>query len=210
MGKLKRIDQVMYILETYLDTKSFKGTARRLQISKNTVRDYIRPLQHHFKDLSEAMELTPDELFELVYISDSGGSNIREFEFNNLINYWIPELRKVGVTKKLLWEEYRTEFENGFGYSQFCERLNREIGRRDLTIKMNHTPGEKMQVDFAGKTMHWVNASNGDLHDCQVLIATMPHTQHSFVIALPSQSTIDFIHGLHQALLFLGDYPKSF
>ncbi len=208
MGKLKRMDQVKYILVTYLDTKSIKGTARRLQISKNTVRDYVRRVRTHFKDLTEALELSEEELFKLAYKSQTGGSNERELEYNKRVDYWITELRRVGVTKKLLWEEYRSEFEHGFGYSHFCERINREIGRRDLTIKMNHTPGEKMQVDFAGKTMNWIDASSGEVHKCQILIATMPHTQHSFVIALPSQKVTDFIHGLNQALLFFGCLPK--
>jgi transposase len=208
MGKLKRMDQVKYILEAYTETRSIKGTARRLQVSKNTVRDYVRRVRTHFKDLSKALELTNEELYRLCYPPDTNAGSSRECDFNKQINYWIVELRRVGVTRKLLWEEYRQTHEQGFGYSQYCERLNREIGRRDLTIKMNHTPGEKMQVDFAGKTMSWVTASNGEVHECQILIATMPHTQHSFVIALPSQSTIDFIHGLNQALLFFGRLPK--
>ena len=131
MGKLKRMDQVKYILVTYLDTKSIKGTARRLQISKNTVRDYVRRVRTHFKDLTEALELSEEELFKLAYKSQTGGSNERELEYNKRVDYWITELRRVGVTKKLLWEEYRSEFEHGFGYSHFCERINREIGRRD-------------------------------------------------------------------------------
>ena len=208
MGQLTRMDQVKYILETYLDTKSFKGTARRLQISKNTVREYVRRVRAVYEDLSKAMELTEEELYRLYYKPDKNGKNSREYEFNKQITYWIVELRRVGVTKKLLWEEYRAKNEQGFGYSQFCERLNREVGRRDLTIKMNHAPGEKMQVDFAGKTMSWTEASGGEVHDCQILIATMPHTQHSFVIALPSQQVSDFIHGLNQALLFFGRLPK--
>ena len=36
----------------------------------------------------------------------------------------------------------------------------------------------------------------------------MPHTQYSFVIALPSQKVRDFVHGLNQALLFFGRLPK--
>jgi len=208
MGKMKRMDQVRYILETYLDTKSIKGTARRLQISKNTVREYVRRVQTHFKDLSEALELSEEALMHLLYKADDDGSGAREIAFNNQMAYWIAELRRVGVTKKLLWEEYREAHEQGFGYSQFCERMNREIGRRDLTIKMVHTPGEKMQVDFAGKAMSWVDASSGEVHKCQILIATMPHTQYSFAIALPSQKVADFIHGLNQALLFLGRLPN--
>jgi len=208
MGKLKRMDQVSYIIKTYLDTKSIKATARRLQISKNTVRDYLRRTQSHFKDLSEALDLTEQELIQLVYRPDTGGPSVREVEFNKYISYWIKELLRVGVTKKLLWEEYRADHIKGFGYSQFCERLSREIGRRELTIKMKHKPGEKMQVDFAGKTMSWVDTSSGEVHKCQMLIATMPHTQHSFAIALPSQRVTDFIYGLNQALLFFGRLPK--
>ncbi len=77
------------------------------------------------------MELSEEELFKLAYKSQTGGSNERELEYNKRVDYWITELRRVGVTKKLLWEEYRSEFEHGFGYSHFCERINREIGRRD-------------------------------------------------------------------------------
>uniref|UniRef100_UPI001F00417B IS21 family transposase n=1 Tax=Membranihabitans maritimus TaxID=2904244 RepID=UPI001F00417B len=111
-------------------------------------------------------------------------------------------------TKKLLWEEYRKEHSDGYGYSQFCERLKREIGRRDLTLRMDHTPGQVMQVDFAGKPMHWVDAHSGELYSCPVLVATMPHTQHSFAIALSSLKVADFVYGLNQAFLFFGRLPK--
>ncbi|WP_439652054.1 Mu transposase domain-containing protein, partial [Membranihabitans maritimus] len=36
----------------------------------------------------------------------------------------------------------------------------------------------------------------------------MPHTQHSFAIALSSQKVADFVYGLNQALLFFGRLPK--
>ncbi len=42
MGKIKRMDQVRLIIETYIATKSFKAAARRLHISKNTIKTYIR------------------------------------------------------------------------------------------------------------------------------------------------------------------------
>ena len=40
MSKPKRMDQIKAIIETYLNTKSIKSTARRLQVSKNTVKAY--------------------------------------------------------------------------------------------------------------------------------------------------------------------------
>ncbi len=95
----------------------------------------------------------------------------------------------------------------GYGYSQFCERLKRAVGRKDLTLSLDHVPGEVMQVDFAGKKMHWVDEYSGEVHYCEVLIAVMPHSQHTFAIALDSQKVGDFVHGLNQALLFFGKLP---
>lgn len=36
----------------------------------------------------------------------------------------------------------------------------------------------------------------------------MPHSQHTFAIALPSQRTADFVYGISEALRFFGDVPK--
>jgi transposase len=208
MGKLKRMDQVKLIIESYQSTDSIKGTARRLQISKNTVKEYLRRARAYNQDLSQVLLLSESEMMNVFYSTDNKPPNDRNKVFTDKVKYWIKELRRVGVTKHLLWEEYRAEHPKGYGYSQFCERLKREIGRRDLTLSLSHVPGEIMQVDFAGKKMSWVDISCGEVHDCQVLVAVMPHSQHTFAIALPSQKVADFIHGLNQALLFFGKLPK--
>lgn len=208
MGKFKRMDQIRTILKTYHETESIKGTARRMQVSRNTVREYVRRAHQYSKDLLQVLKRTDSELWQIVHGGFKGEQENREGVFIGLIDYWIKELPRVGVTKKLLWEEYRKDHQDGYGYSQFCDRLKREIGRRDITIRMDHNPGEILQVDFAGKCMQWVDAYSGEVYSCPVLIATMPHTQHSFAIALPSQKVTDFVYGLNQALLFFGRLPK--
>lgn len=124
MGKLKRMDQVRMILQTYKETGPIKGTARRLQVSKNTVREYIRRWKDCKEDFSQVFALTDTELWQVIHADVEEGSGNREGIFMDLIDYWVKELRRVGVTKKLLWEEYRKEHSGGYGYSQFCERLN--------------------------------------------------------------------------------------
>jgi tryptophan 2,3-dioxygenase len=86
--------------------------------------------------------------------------------------------------------------------------LAREIGRRDLTLPLSHKPGEKLQLDYAGKTMPWVDRQTGEVRQAQVLIGVMPYSQHTFAIALPSQCTADFVHGINEALRFFGGVPK--
>ena len=67
MGELKRMDQIRYILETFLDTGSYKGTAWRLKVSKNTVREYARRVTGKYEDISEAFNLSEEEFLRLAY-----------------------------------------------------------------------------------------------------------------------------------------------
>jgi transposase len=204
MGKLKRMDQVKDIIKTYVATKSLKATARQLRISKNTVREYVRRGKLADGDLSALLKLSDEDFLSVFYESADKKVNEREALFITKVDDWIKELRRVGVTKYLLWQEYRLEHPEGFGYSRFCELLRQHIGQRDLTLAMTHSAGEVMQVDFAGKKLRWIDIHTGEVHDCEVLVAVMPHSQYTFAIALPSQKTADFIAGLNAALLFFG------
>lgn len=208
MGKLKRMDQVKDIIKSYVATKSLKATARQLQISKNTVREYVRRGEVAQGNLSDLLELSDEEFSAIFYEATNKTVNEREALFLTKVDDWIKELRRVGVTKQLLWQEYRSEHSEGFGYSRFCELLRQHIGQRDLTLAMTHPAGEVMQVDFAGKKLRWIDIKTGEVHDCEVLVAVMPHSQHTFAIALPSQKTADFIAGLNAALLFFGKMPQ--
>ena len=207
MGQIKRMDQIRLIISTYLQTGSKKATARRLCISKNTVKNYLRSALESSDDLTALLDRSDEDLRSVFYQPTGKDSQQREQVFIDKLDYWIKELRKTGVTKQLLWEEYKLDFPEGYGYSQYCEKLKREFGRRDLTIRLNHKPGEYMQVDFAGKKMKWVDVSTGEEHLCEVLIAVMPYSQYTFAIALPTQQLPDFVHGLNMALLFFGKLP---
>ena len=68
-------------------------------------------------------------------------------------NHVHTELRRRGVTLLLLWEEYRAEHPEGYGYSRFCSLY---IGwRRGVcaTMRQTHVAGEKLFVDYAGDTV---------------------------------------------------------
>ena len=202
------MDQVKNILQTYQSTQSIKATARQLKISKNTVREYLRRCHLHSEDLSSVLGLDDESFSKVIYPVETGEESERAEGFLEQSAYWLKELRRVGVTRQILWEEYRAEHPHGYGYSQFCERLKKEIARKDLTLSLNHPPGKDLMVDFAGKKLSWVDSHSGEVHECEVLVAVFPHSQYSFATALASQKIGDFVHGLNQALLFFGGLPK--
>ena len=182
------MDQIKTLLRNYLATGSIKATSRQLKVSKNTIRDYLRRAEAYSADLSALLKLDDESLSRIFYPTGGLGISSRMEVFEQKVEGWIAELRRVGVTRELLWQEYRADYPDGYGYSQFCEHLSRHVARRDLTVALDHTPGEVLMVDFAGKKMTWVDRDSRELHDCEVLVAVLPFSQYSFCIALPSQS----------------------
>ena len=63
------------------------------------------------------------------------------------------ELAHKGVTRMLLWHEYKAQHADGCQYSAFCRDYERWLGRQDAVMRFEHTPGDKLFVDYAGKTM---------------------------------------------------------
>ena len=57
------------------------------------------------------------------------------------------------MVKKLLWEEYRTAHPDGYNYSRFCYLYQRWKQERDVVMRQEHRPGEKLFVDWAGATI---------------------------------------------------------
>src|ERR1700736_2723595 len=67
---------------------------------------------------------------------------------------WVHrELRRPNVTLALLWEEYGAGAPDGFGYSWFCDLYRGWAGRLKPTMRQAHLAGEKLFVDFAGRTV---------------------------------------------------------
>ena len=207
MGKLKRMDQVQAILDTYSLTGSIKRTAKILGVSKNTVKSYLRRAKQDVKVEPTVLQHCKEKRYALLYGSPPDSSH-RSVDFEARKSYWIKELPKTGVTRSLLWQEYKQVYPQGYSYSQFCELLKRELGRHDLTLSLDHKPGKIMQADFAGKKMFWTDRSTGEVHECEMFIAAFPFSHHGYAIAVPSQKTADFIYGLNEALRYFGKLPE--
>ena len=63
------------------------------------------------------------------------------------------EMRRPDVTLALVWEEYRAAAPGGFGYSWFCDLYRAWVGRLKPTLRQVHPAGERLFVDFAGRTV---------------------------------------------------------
>src|ERR1700748_159552 len=87
---------------------------------------------------------------------------------------WVHrELRRPNVTLALLWEEYRAGAPDGFGYSWVCDLYRGWAGRLQPTMRQTHIAGEKLFVDFAGRTGEVVDGLTGEIIPVQIFVAVL-------------------------------------
>jgi transposase len=72
------------------------------------------------------------------------------------------ELRRHGVTLRLLHEEYLQACPGGYGYTQFVAFYNDWAQRLHVVMRQVHKAGEKCFVDYSGKKLTVVDPSTGE------------------------------------------------
>ena len=107
---------------------------------------------------------------------------------------WVHrELRRPNVTLALLWEEYRGGAPDGFGYSWFCDLYRGWAGRLKPTMRQTHIAGEKLFVDFAGRTGEVVDGLTGEIIPVQIFVAVLGASNFTYAEAVWSQKLPDWI-----------------
>lgn len=206
--------QIKRIIELQEQGRSIRQTVRLTGLSRNTIREYLRRISEAGLTLSEALALDEESLGAIVYtgaIEKRSAGRCVDERYSGLesgLDYYCAELRKRGVTKQLLWEEYRKEHPDGYGYTQFCEYLNRRIRIDEAVMYFVHRPGETLQVDFAGGKLGYAEPSTGEWIACDVLVCALPFSHYIYVEALRSQRQELLIPALGRCLGFLGGVPQ--
>lgn len=119
------------------------------------------------------------------------------------------ELRRPGVTLLLLWQEYRAEHAEGYGYSRFCDLYIAWRGRVSLTMRQTHLAGDKLFVDFAGQTLAVVDPATGEVRAAQVFVAVLGASSLTYAEIRWSQGLADWI-GCHvNAFGFFGGVARQ-
>lgn len=122
---------------------------------------------------------------------------------------WVhQELKKPGVTRWLLWEEYRANHANGIGYSQFCDLYRQFKQTLEPSMRQMHKAGEKLFVDYAGMTLPWINKHTGEVFDAVIFVAVMGASNYTYVEAARTQSLPDWIGAHVRTFQFLGGVPQ--
>ena len=209
-GKPISMHQIKQIIELLSKNYGVRSIVRLTGISRNTVRDYRLRISESKTPFEELLKLDEDSLTGLIERKATlkQDNPDRRTDFESRLEYFFSELRRRGVTRQLLWDEYRSEYSCPYSYSQFCEHLSKELKIKNAVMHFTHIPGERMMVDFAGDTLHYIDRATGEIVTCQVLVCVLPYSNYAYVEALRSQKQDEFVSGLSNALYYMGGSPQ--
>ena len=203
--------QVRLIIHYLQRGLSDRKISKELGLSRNTVKLYTDRIESCSYSLEQLQRLNDTALSEVVYPSvQKLAKDPRRANFTEQIPDWLNELKRTGVTRRLLWEEYKKAFADGYEYPQFCELLAREQKLNSATMHFEYQPGDLLLVDFAGDMLSYVDKQSGEIINCPVLVCVLPFSGYSFATALPNATLPQVVKALNQCLAFFGGAPLNF
>ncbi|HIG40319.1 MAG: IS21 family transposase [bacterium] len=118
------------------------------------------------------------------------------------------ELRRKGVTKQTLWEEYcQSHPHNAYSYSQYCHHYQVWLSQQRRSMRQVHKAGEKLFIDYAGPTVPVINPDTGEIRQAAIFVAVLGASNYSFAEATWGQSLSDWLESHVRAFEFLGGTP---
>lgn len=187
--------------------------AESLGVSKSGVNDFLRAFKA-CKTLSYPLPqgITNYGIAAAVYVSDVP---VRTRD----LTYELPDYEAVSkamssrqnMTLIVLWNRYSKRCRDGglkfYSYRQFCENYAKWCEENKETLHFNAVIGQKMEVDFAGKTFQMVDHLTGEFMEIVVFVAVLPYSQLIYAEGMVSTKEPQWIAVNNNALRYFGGVP---
>ena len=125
------MEQLKQILRLQRDGFSINAIVRHTGVSWPTIKKYLTRIQNAVIDDADTAGLSNKELSAAVYNNDTTAS--RGDRYLKLLDHFVyaeTELNKTGVTRQLLWIEYKEQYPDGYNYSQYCYHFSEFLNNK--------------------------------------------------------------------------------
>jgi len=200
---MRKIKEVLRLRAQGLSNRAI---ARSLKIPRTTVRRYTTRAEEAGLSWPLPEGLTESALEEQLFppAPPIGRHERAEPDWA----YMHQELRRPGVTRQLLWLEYKAEHPDGFQYARFCGLFREWKGALDPVLRQEHRFGERLFVDYAGQTMAVVDAETAEVREAQIFVGTLGASNFTFAEATWTQSLPDWIGSHVRMFEYMDGVPE--
>ena len=155
----------------------------------------------------ETIEQLNDQQLASQFYPESDTRQSGQFQLPDWIDVH-QELKRKGMTKHLLWEEYTQQYPNrSYSYPQYCMLYQHWLKKQKRSMRQTHKAGEKLFVDYAGQTVPIVSHVTGEIKTAQIFVAVLGASNYTFCEATWSQKLPDWINSHVRAFHFIGGVP---
>ncbi len=193
------------ILQLRAEGVSQRGIAEVLGCSRNTVASVFTAATAAGVGFGEVAELSAEEIRCRLLPEPSRPESDRvppDF------GYVHRELGRPSVTLLLLWNEYVAGCRESGGvpyrYSYFNEQYRRWMSATGATMRIPRTPGEAVEVDWAGDPMSYADPLTGTAVRAWLFVAALPYSAYTFVEAFTDMTLGSWIEAHVHAFEFFG------
>lgn len=198
---MRRIKEALHL--SYDKGLNQTQVAGALALARSTVQDYLHRAQQAGLTVESISTLTEESLERVLFHREQAAPLRPEPD----CQYLHVELRKIGVTLQLLWEEYKKEAADGLGYTQFCERYRAFVRKINVSMRQAHKAGEKGYVDYSGKKPVLVDFETGEVKSVEIFVLVLGASNMTYAEAQESQALPNWLGGHARAFAAFGCVP---
>ncbi len=175
---------VKKIIELDNACMSGRDIAIALSISRNSVAEVLNTAKVLGLSWKEIERKEENEIYRLLFPNKFNLTT----EYGPIdYDYVHSELKSVGVTLKMLWNDYLITCKNNgtlpCGYNKFCEGYREFCMNKNFTSHIEHKPGIITEVDWSGPTMKIINPDTAEIYKAYIFVGTLPYSQYSYAEA---------------------------
>lgn len=191
------------VLRLHFEQKlSGRGIAVSIGSSPSTIGEYLGRIRVAGLSWPLTPELDDDEALNRRLYPDEG-----QPRFDRPEPDWREvqtELRRKGVTKLLLWQEYKEAHPEGLQYSQFCVRFARWQRSVAVSMRQTHRVGEKMFIDFSGDGLPITDPVTGEQRLAKLFVAVLGGSSLTYAEPAWGEDLESWVGGHVRAVEFFG------
>lgn len=200
------------VLDRHVRGETNKKVAESLQTTRKTVKRII--------EKAEKLRLLPDAYLNYEEDDLKAKMNPRSKSKKNFHPAdWAKvhqELTRWGskcsdsnhITMALLYDEYTVEAEiagkEAMSKTLFYDNYKIWVKEKQLVSHIKRQPGRRMELDFAGDTVFYINPETEEKVQCVVFVATLTYSNATFVKVLRSQGMELFLQAIIDACDYFG------
>lgn len=210
-GKRVSMRKTREVLRLRFDLKlGQRQIARSANISQSTVHDYLERFTAAGLSWPLPVEMSEAQLEAALFPAALGKGHEPDSDrpLPDFAHLHEELQRHKHTTRQLLWEEYRATCPEGYGYSQFCQLYRHWKQERDLVLRQEHRPGEKLFVDWAGATIPIHDPQTGEVRQASLFVAVLGASNYTYAEANEDQQMASWIGAHVRTFEFLGGCPQ--